>query len=368
MYAQLIFKTGVRIVVDNLLVTLRQAYPEHEFVPLYPVNRPLESRFDQKGRKLWNHIHRIIWTQVGLALAARRAKCDVLFATCMFSPYVQPLPTVTLIFDLAIWRHPEWYPRWWRLVNYWFSQVPARWTGHITTISEDARKDIVELFGLPPEQVSSIYLGLDLPEVEAQQDRIVLDQYRIPPDARYFLYMGPAIPHKNLPALVHAFGLLVQRLPEEPLYLVIGGPARNAHGQDAHAEIHAAAMQSEVRDRLLFTGYVPREHCTILYRNALAYAFPSLFEGFGLPMIEAMACGTPVVSSDRTSLPEVGGDAALYFDPLQIESIADALFQVASKPELRAELVARGYERVRGFTWEAAAEQYLQIFETIRKR
>lgn len=362
MYPQLIFKTGVRVVIDNLLTTMRQRYPEHRFVELRPQVGPLSTSRHSYGRKIFNHVQRLVWTQVELPVKARQANCDLLFCTCMFSPYIQPLPTVTLLYDLAIWRHPEWYPMPWRWINRLFAELPAHLNSHITTISEDARKDIIELFGISAERVSSIHLGLDMPEVAPSDDTAVLNQYDIPPDAPYILYMGPAIGHKNLPALVTAFGQLTRRLPDQPFYLVIGGPATNTHGKDALASVRVAATSAGVSDRLRFTGFMPRAHVPILYRNALIYAFPSLFEGFGLPMIEAMANGTPVVSSDRTSLPEIGGDAAIYFDPQNIENMTNALYLVATQPALRCEMAHRGRERARLFTWDRTADAYMQLF------
>jgi glycosyltransferase involved in cell wall biosynthesis len=364
MYARQIFKTGVRVVIDNLLAAWQRNHPEHTFVELQPGIAALPTSRNAYAQKLFNHVHRVAWTQVGLPLAARRNKCDLLFASCMFGPYVQPIPTVTLIYDMAIWRHPEWYPRFWRAMNYWFTEVPARWTPQLVTISEDARRDILHYFRVPPERVQSIHLGIDLPNVPAGDDTAVLSRYDLPPGAEYILYFGPVIPHKNLPGLVAAFGELVARLPDRPLYLVIGGPASNAHGKDNLAEVRAAAARAGVDARLRFTGFVPREHCTILYRNALMYAFPSFFEGFGLPLVEAMACGTPVVSSNLTSLPEVGGDAAVYFDPHNVQSIANAMHLVATQPALRRAMAQRGLARAEQFSWDRAAEAYVRLFET----
>src|SRR5262245_42327206 len=111
MYPQLIFKTGVRVAIDNLVATFRQLYPEHTFVELRTRSNPLPTTRHSYGRKIFNHLQRIVWTQVGLPWSAMRHRCDVLFCTCLFSPFVQPLPTVTLFYDLAIWLYPEWYPK-----------------------------------------------------------------------------------------------------------------------------------------------------------------------------------------------------------------------------------------------------------------
>jgi glycosyltransferase involved in cell wall biosynthesis len=365
-YPRHIFKTGVRIVIDNLWTALTNQDIDITFIPLEPRIRPLQTTRHAYGAKLLNHLQRIWWTQVGLPAAARQSGCNVLFCTCMFSPYFQPLPTVTLIYDMAIWRHPEWYPRWWYLFNRLFCELPARSTPQqITTISQDARKDIIEFFRIPPERVTSIYPGLDMPEVASSTDVEVLQGYGLSPSSKYILYMGPALLHKNLPALVEAFGRLTRLQPEQNLLLVIGGPASNTHGKDVHPEVHAAIKRFGMEQQVRFTGYVLREHCTILYRNALMYAFPSWFEGFGLPMIEAMACGTPVVAANRTALPEVGGDAAIYFDPFQIDSIVRAMYLVVTQPQLREHMAQKGRIRARQFTWTRAADAYSHLFRAL---
>jgi glycosyltransferase involved in cell wall biosynthesis len=364
MYPPLIFKTGVRVVVDNLVAALRQQFPEHTFVELRPARGPLPTSRHSYGRKIWNHLQRIAWTQL-LPWYAKQHRCDVLFCTCYFSPFVQVVPTVTLFYDLAIWLEPERYNRLWVLMNKLFAQLPARWNSHIMTISEDARKDIIAVFGVSPERVTKAYLGVDLPAGPPDHDRETLQQYGIPADAEYVLYMGPAIPHKNLPRLVAAFEQVVRRLPDRKLLLVIGGPGSNLHGKDNLGAIHAAIEQHGIADRVRFTGFVPREHCAVLYRNAAVYCFPSLFEGFGLPMIEAMASGTPVVSSNRAALPEIGGDVALYFDPLNVPDIADSLYSVLTRLELRQAMIRRGKERAAMFTWHTMAATYMQIFQQV---
>lgn len=366
LFARYIFKTGVRIVIDNLLDQWQKIPSRHEFILLEP-SRKIFQNPQKKTQKAWNHLYRFYWSQIESQLQAKHHKCDIVFATCMFSPYIQLIPTVTLIFDMALWRHPEWYPRWWLTANRIFTQYPARFVRHIVTISEHARQDIIREFHLPDERVSAIYLGIDLPNVDPKDDQQILRQYGIPQQARYILYMGPIIPHKNLPRLVAAFGLLVQHLPDQPLFLVIGGPATNSHGHSDYQAVQKVAQESGVTDRLIFTGFVPREHCTVLYRNAYIYAFPSLFEGFGLPLVEAMASGVPIVAANCSALPEMGGDAAYYFNPLDIQDIAKALYTVATQDELRHTMIQRGLERAKIFSWQQTATKYIEIFEAISK-
>ncbi|MGC8952725.1 glycosyltransferase family 4 protein [Chloroflexus sp.] len=366
MYPYHIFKTGIRTVIENLLQRWQKHFNQHEFVLLQP-SRKIITQPRTKLEKVRNHLYHLYWSQIESQVQAKQRRCDLVFATCMFSPYHQLVPTVTLIHDMALWRHPEWYPRWWLLINRIFTEYPARNIRHIVAVSEYTRQDILTFFKLPESRVSTIYSGGDLPEVDPRNDRSILYQYNIPETAKYILHVGLSIPHKNLPRLVEAFGILVKYLPDQPLFLVLAGPKTNTHGQSDDYRIKEKSLQYNISNRLLFTGFIPKEHVTVLYRNAYIYAFPSLFEGFGLPLVEAMSSGVPVVASNRAALPEIGGDAGYYFDPLDVQDIVNALYTVATQPSLRQHMIQRGIERAKIFSWNKAAAQYVDLFEDIAR-
>jgi len=368
MYPRLIFQTGVRVVIDNILQKLKERYPEHTIIELRPDHDPLKTTRKAYGKKIYNHLQRIIWTQIGLPLKAKRAGCDILFCTCHFSPYIQPMPTITLFYDMAIWLYPHWYNYAWNTLNKIFAEWPAKWNSHITTISEDARKDIIHIFKLPQERVTSVHLGVDLPTEYVEHDIDVLNLYGIEKNASYILYMGPAIPHKNLPKLAEAFALVLEKLNRKDILLVIGGPSSNTHGPDNLSQVREVISKYDLADNVRFPGYVPRSHCSILFKNASVYVFPSLFEGFGLPIIESMHSGTPVVSANRASLPEIGGEAVVYFDPLDTNNMSDAICLVLTQPRLREEMIKRGYERVKQFSWDKTADGYMHVFEQVYKQ
>lgn len=367
LYPQLIFTTGVRVVIDNLLATLKTCHPEHTFVELRPTYRPLPPERFGKIAKLFNHLQRIYWTQVDLPLLALRHQCDLLFCTCHFNPYYQPVPTVTLFYDMALFRDSQSYPHWWVALNRLFALRPSRKNVHLTTISEVSRRDMIRVLGRAATDVTVVYPGASLIPVMAQDDFAVLQSFGLARNDEYILHVGAAAPHKNLPNLVRAFARLVQLLPDRQLKLVLAGPASNTHGGDELDLIRVVAAETGVADRLIVTGYVSWEQCALLYRNAAVYAFPSRFEGFGLPMVEAMSYGAPVVASRRTALPEIGHDAALYFDPDDPEQIAYALLLPLTQPALRAAMVRRGRERAAHFTWERAAAEYVALFERLAR-
>lgn len=367
MYPQLLFNTGVRVVIDNLLNAFKQYYPEHAFIELRPRYRPFNNVAKHPIKKIVNHFQRIFWTQVELNRSAENNHCDLLFCTCHFSPFVTTLPTVTLFYDLAIWRHPEWYPQWWVMLNKLFAQLPAQFNCHLITISEDARQDVIAFFKQSPVQVTAIHLGVDLPQLPDKRDRELLALCGLSEEDEYIFHLGLAAKHKNLPNLVKAFAQVCQLLPQRKLKLVLAGPATNLHGRDELSKIQSIAQEQGIDEKIVYTGFISRESCVALYRNAVIYAFPSLFEGFGLPMIEAMASGTPVVASYLSSLPEIGGDAAIYFNPHNPQSIAQALYLVLTQPALHQEMVRRGRERADMFTWQRTAKEYVALFEKILK-
>jgi glycosyltransferase involved in cell wall biosynthesis len=174
----------------------------------------------------------------------------------------------------------------------------------------------------------------------------------------YILYVGTIEPRKNITRLIQAFAQLKKRgLPHK--LVIVGQPGW--HCAPIYSEVERQGLQNEV----IFTGYVPFEDLPALYSGAESMAFPSLYEGFGLPVMEAMACGTPVVTSDSSSLAEIADDAALLIDPLSVEQIAEALFRLHQEPHLREELSRRGRARAAEFTWERSARQTLDLYEEV---
>ena len=364
-YPTKLFQTGIRTVVEELLKGLRNEYPQHSFVELMPKYEPLKTTRNGFHLKIFNHLQRVYWTQVTMPLMARKHKCDLLLCTSYFSPYFCSIPTVTIFYDMAVWKHPEWYPALWRAMNKVMAEIPARRNACLTTISEDARADILKHFGLSSDRVRSIYLGAKLPLVATSLDREVLAGYNIQPDDEYILYMGPAIWHKNLTRLVEAVGKLRELMPDRRLLLVIGGPSNNLHGRHNWPEIDEAIARLGLQDSIRKVGFVPREHCTILYRNAAVYAFPSLFEGFGLPMVEAMMTSTCIAAADIGVLREIGADAAVYFNPYDPADMARVMRDLLCDSNRQAALREQGRIRVKSFTWLETARQYMQLFTEI---
>lgn len=228
----------------------------------------------------------------------------------------------------------------------------------ILTDSEHSKMDLTVRCKVPADRVAVAYLGID-PETfqpsstERSVSRTVLQRHGI--GQPYVLYVGVVEQRKNVARFVNAYRVLSQRRKDLSFQLVLcGRPGRG------YEELLKVLRQPCLDGRVILTGFVPDNELTILYREATCFCFPSLYEGFGLPVLEAMASGTPVMSSDRSSLPEVGGDAVLYFNPESEEEISDCMERLLGDSGLRQTLVERGYKRAKEFTWETCARATLK--------
>jgi glycosyltransferase involved in cell wall biosynthesis len=280
-------------------------------------------------------------------------------AQLLHSPhYVLPLlcrkRSIVTIHDCIHLLFPEYLPN---RGAYQYARVmmgsAIRRSDLVLTVSEASRRDILRFYPhADPDRLQVVPNAIDeaiLEDPGEEEMERVQERYQI--RGRFVLYAGNIKPHKNLARLVAAFGLLKQRPGHEDVKLLIIGDEINRYGY-LRRSVEAAGVRQDVR----FFGFVPSKTLSALYRLASVFAFPSLYEGFGLPPLEAMACGTPVVTSRISSLPEVVGDAALLVDPYSTEDIAHGLERVLGDEGLRAELTVRGRERVKQFSWERSAE------------
>jgi len=240
--------------------------------------------------------------------------------------------------------------------------------------SEATRNDLLSHLRIPEERVVVVYPGRDEALEPIRERRIleaVHDRYDL--SEPYFLYVGTLHPRKNLVRLVGAFAELTERLRGLPASAGVGvagagaAPMLVLAGAKGwlYSEIFDRVRRLGLKDRVRFTGYVPDADLPALMSGALTFVFPSLYEGFGFPVLEAMACGTPVICSNVSSLPEVAGDATLQVDPLDTEGWVAAMHRMLADEGLRATLVERGLKRVRKFSWQRCASQVLEVLEQV---
>ena len=265
---------------------------------------------------------------------------------------------VAEIHDLSFEHVPETF-RWHEHPRMKFTtRRTARNADHIITCSEYTRKDIVDTYKLPADKVTAIHLAAGKRFVPAMQDEIarVREKYGLPPE--FILAVGSIQPRKNLERLIQAYSQVNKRMNAPPLVLV---------GRKAwlYKDSVTAAERSGYSDKITFTGFVPDEDLPAIYSAAAIFVYPSIFEGFGLPPIEAMQCGTPVITGNRTSLPEIVGDAGVMVDPYDVGSLTDAIERLLRDHELRAELSSRGLRRAKDFSWENTARDTLKVFERV---
>jgi glycosyltransferase involved in cell wall biosynthesis len=238
----------------------------------------------------------------------------------------------------------------------------ARRADHIITVSEFSRARIVELLGVDPARITVIPNGVAARFSPAGEEDDSAGSGARPDAAPYFLYVGNLKPHKNLERFLTAVASFRQRTKLNWTFLIVG-PGSESEVKNLRS--HASRLGIE--QLLVFKSAVSDDELLNLYRRAQFTVMPSLLEGFGFPVLEAMACGTPVVCSRAASLPEVGGDAAQYFDPLDVDSISQALEIVATCPETRAGLRRKGLERASQFSWERSVQRHVELFERVMR-
>jgi len=302
--------------------------------------------------------------------AVSRLRLDVFFFPTRYSFY--PLfcrtPTVVAFHDATAERHPELiFPGLssrllWRLKTW----LALRRADRLVTVSQDARSQIAAVFRYPEAAIDVITEGPDpsFRPLNRETAAGVLDRYGLPSGLPLILYVGGISPHKNLQGLLEAM-VHVHKTVATPWHLVLVGDYARDSFWGCHHELVELIPKLGLGGRVTFTGYVPDDHLLMLYNAATMLVLPSMSEGFGLPVVEAMACGLPVAVSNRNSLPEVVGSAGLLFDPVSTEEIARVIGRLLEDESLRHELRAKGLQRAQEFSWKAAAHKMVRILEDV---
>ncbi len=292
-----------------------------------------------------------LWTHLRLSWEMARRPPDLLFVPAHVLPLVRPRRTVVTIHDLGYLYFPRSHPPLRRLELHLSTLWNARVADRIIAVSQATKDDLVHRYHTPAERIRVVYHGVE-ERFRPTSDPAIPSRYGLP--ARYFLYLGALHPRKNLERLLQAYA----GLPDDVPPLVLAGP------RGWYFERISAAIASLGKDRrILLPGYIADEDVPAILSAALALVYPSLYEGFGLPVLEAMACGTPVIVSATSSLPEVVGEAGLPVNPLSVEELREAMAHLLADEGLRGELGRRGRERAGLFTWERCARETLEVLE-----
>lgn len=363
-------KSGVSQYIIQFLRHCRAFGPDMEFdVLLYEDEKAVYTDHDPELNPIcqderWRKpAANILWHQIGYPGFCRKHGYDVAFIPGgnRRLPWRSPCPTVVTCHDLGILHVPDKYDALHAFYNRRVLPGLLRRQTQILTVSEASKQDIVSYTGVPAERVGVAYNGVDhdtyQPGDPDEARAIVEKNYGV--GAPYLLYISRIDhPGKNHIRLIEAFNQM-KSATELPHKLVLAGS-----DWSRAEEVHAAAEQSEFADDIVFAGFAPAEDLPALYRAAEVFVFPSLFEGFGIPIVEAMSCGTPVACADISCLPEVAGDAAVLFEPYNSMAIASAMEQLLTDGELRAQHIERGHERARRYNWRDCVKQTV---DTIRE-
>jgi alpha-1,3-rhamnosyl/mannosyltransferase len=299
--------------------------------------------------------------RVPLANSAAIGKdVEIFHATDHQIPQIQGTPVVATVMDLIPQLHPEWIKQDLRRVKSWLFTQSIRKADHIITISEYSKQDMVDYLGLDPDRISVTPLGVDpiyFERIETSQREAVLAKYDVKPG--FFLVIGTLQPRKNLPRVLEAFQALPDEFRKTHPLIVVGRDGWN--NEDLIPQLKALEQAGEGK----WLSYLPQTEVFALLQSAGALVFASLYEGFGLPVIEAFAAQCPVIASNTTSLPEVTADAAWSVDPLDARSICNAMQDVVNQPELRAEKIEKGLVRARHYSWQACARKTLAVYQKV---
>lgn len=342
-----------------ILVCGRQDQQEFEGLPdnfqCLPYDRKDSDAFDQ----------------LAFPAFARGVRADLIHVPLNVVPLFLPRPYVVTVHDIS--------PLFFEVPDNWrfdFARSKMRHglmrASRVIAVSESTRQDVEQMLGIPAAKITRIYGAADpryarsdagRTSEQSERDRqLVIERYQI--DYPFLLYAGSVKPHKNVARLVEAFALVKGELDAHPVYknlrlIIIGDQISN------YPALRQAVLHSRVESSVRFLGFVPFDALRVFYSAAAAFVFPSLYEGFGLPPLEAMASGTPVVCSNVTSLPEVVGDAAYLVSPDNVFEIARGIKEVLLDEELREQLTLKGHQQCRRFNWEDTARQVLATYESV---
>lgn len=350
---------GVNGYIFNLLHALPPADPSLAYTVFTGSQGHLPTDERVSGQVLvrrapWNTEHptrRIVWEQLVQPFALMQAKPDLVHALAFVSPVMSRIPSVVTVYDLSFVHYPDRLPAARRLYLRQLTQRSCRAARRVIAISQSTARDLTETFAIPADKidvavpgVGSQFCPLPETEVEAFRQREGLPE-------RFWLFLGTLEPRKNLPVLLRAYA----RLPEadrQVVHLVLGG------GKGwMFDEIFRTIEQHDLAATVHLPGYIPADDLPLWYNAAEAFVYPSIFEGFGLPVIEAMACGTPALVSSASSLPEAAGDAGWLLPPDDVDAWADALARVWHDTAWRASAGQRGRDHAARFTWATTAAQ-----------
>jgi glycosyltransferase involved in cell wall biosynthesis len=348
-------QAGTAVYAASLIEALQQTDHRNQY-QIFAVNqtRTMGQR-KTLGSRTKVVYHDMIWHHVILPLKARRAGADLLFMPANTTPLFTPCPTVVAIHDVMPVTRPQNFTFWFRNYARVFMPLSARRSAVILTSSTHSKQDIVECFDVPPEKVVVTHLAANskFRPISAEAVAAIKQKYGLD---QFILVVGTLEPRKNIVRLIQAYALL--RAAGVTIPLVHVG-SRGWLYDEVFGEVERLGLEGSVR----FLGRASLDDLVALYNAATVFVYPSLYEGFGIPVLEAMSCGCPTITSNLSSLPEVIGDAGIMIDPYNVEQIAEELKRVLEDHGLAEDMLVRGLSRANLFSWERCAHETMAAFD-----
>lgn len=286
-------------------------------------------------------------------------KCDVTQFFNYSIPFGVAGKKAVYVYDMAYRAYPETIQKETLQMLQEELEKACRRADRVITISEFSKQEIIKYLGIEEKKIAVVPCAVDRevfhPDYDSAEIRRVADKYGI--EGSYILYLGTLEPRKNITQLIEAYKLLRERTAEKPKLVIAGKKGWSFDN------IFELVQRYQLKEEVIFTGYVPDEEIPYLLSGALCFVFPSLYEGFGMPPLEAMACGVPVISSNAASIPEVVGDAGILVHPKETEELYQAMFDIVTDDEKRNRLIEKGLKRSRQFSWEASAIKLRKVYQ-----
>lgn len=348
-------KTGIGVVARRLCDILEKSYGVVCIPADYASQSSPASLKRSKFELVVNLVRHIVWKQVYLPWVVATNGSRVILCPDPITPFLASKRVVIIVYDLMFYEYPELVNKWWGL--YWRIVLPlsVRRAFRIIAISENTKRQVHCLLRVEPSKVQVAYLGYDRSMYHLRDtiDRSeILAKYNLP--LRFILFVGAVEPRRNLETLLRALGRIKQTYDSAPPLAIVG--AQTNHTAELKELAAACAL-----DQIYYLGYVSENDLALLYNIASTYVYPSIAEGFGLTVLEAMASGCPVVCSNVDSLPEVAGEACLLIPPTDVDGFAEAIQRVWTQPDLARVLREKGLAQAARFSWERMAETVIQV-------
>lgn len=353
-------KAGIYQYVYNLVSNLLSVDAQNEYILLSTIRgfRGDEKISSHFVRRFSGRLSTLFLEKLSVPVEVLIGKINIFHGPCFFIPRSLSSKSIVTIHDLLPFRHPEFLPVKWNNAVKKSTYASVKKADSIIAVSDYTKNEIMDLFKIPGERIRVIHNGIS-PIFKQVKDQSKINDVKAKygVNGPYLLFVGNIEPKKNIEKLIRAFVMLRNETDYKYSLLIAGGKAWH------YPKVRDLVRELQISNEIIFTDVVEDDELPHLYSGAELFVFPSLHEGFGIPVIEAMSCGTPVVTSNATSIPEIAGDAALLIDPSSESEIAEAMHKILSSSIIRGQLIKKGIERAKKFSWEKTSLETLKLYK-----